>query len=376
MTDDDRLILSGDINETGAAQAVTGRELRAPAPADIEAMLTQARRFRMQGHRMQAIQCCQEWIAVHTPQPRVLALLGQLFREEDRHPEALRCIQLAIAADPANTAYQDQYDELIDLVFRGTTPTAPARPRVAAPAKGARTRVAALVAPLPTHRFLKTGAVAAAFLVSLVGLSFAFTARDGERVEAPRRASHARPVAVYTAQPAAETAPSSAVAVPSPATVPPHSVPSPPPSIAPAPRGILTIPNVVGMPALKAEGELTALGLLVITKAAQDPAQPVQVVLACDPKPGTQLARGAIVKIDVNQAVANAAQQAAAGIEVPACEGRDGREVVRELTRLGLTPKVSTEASRLQPAGYVLRTYPAAGERLSVGGELVLMLAR
>jgi beta-lactam-binding protein with PASTA domain len=130
------------------------------------------------------------------------------------------------------------------------------------------------------------------------------------------------------------------------------------------------------MPALKAEGELTALGLLVITKAAQDPAQPVQVVLACDPKPGTQLARGAIVKIDVNQAVANAAQQAAAGIEVPACEGRDGREVVRELTRLGLTPKVSTEASRLQPAGYVLRTYPAAGERLSVGGELVLMLAR
>ena len=120
------------------------------------------------------------------------------------------------------------------------------------------------------------------------------------------------------------------------------------------------------------------LNLNITITQKHDPSKPDHLVLASDPKPGTDVAAGDTVKLVVNSLAAPAEQTAASNdglVPVPDYAGRNSTDTMNELEQLGFAASYSTVTSHLQSPGYVVKTDPSAGSRLPRGSAVKVIIA-
>jgi len=139
------------------------------------------------------------------------------------------------------------------------------------------------------------------------------------------------------------------------------------------------LPDVIGMVDDKAKMALKnlKLGLEITITQKSDPDQSEHQVLACDPKPGTLLTAGDTVHLIVNihTASVETPEPDHGLVSVPDYAGRSGKEAIKELEKLGFAVSDSTEKTRLQSPGYVIKTDPSAGAKLPHGSTIKVIIA-
>ncbi|OPZ87038.1 MAG: Serine/threonine-protein kinase PK-1 [bacterium ADurb.Bin429] len=145
----------------------------------------------------------------------------------------------------------------------------------------------------------------------------------------------------------------------------------------PAVASKVQVPDVVEMSEAKARQKLSALGLEVEMKAGE-PAAHAGIVQAMKPKAESLVDKGAVVVLTVStaQAPTAAVTPASTLITVKDYAGTLGTDAVKDLRRSGLAATWSYETTKIQPAGYVVRTNPPAGSQLPYGSQVTVVLAK
>lgn len=136
----------------------------------------------------------------------------------------------------------------------------------------------------------------------------------------------------------------------------------------------VAVPDVIDVLDSKAKTLVEDAGLKVVIATDADASKPDHMIIACDPKPGTQVERGSTVRLTVNTPPARTTEQKTVTVEN--YYGRTSQDAINDLRQRGLSPTWTTEPSRLQPSGYVIRTEPAAGARIPLGGSITVVIAK
>ncbi|MEV0233679.1 PASTA domain-containing protein [Nonomuraea sp. NPDC050786] len=167
-------------------------------------------------------------------------------------------------------------------------------------------------------------------------------------------------------------------------SVPPHSEPvktrspagrsSPPapektqerkPTADPPVAQSVPVPPLTGMDRSAAAKALKRAGLVLGTVTQLDSPQKIGQVLGAEPAPGTAVAKGSTVSLQVS-----------AGLPVPAVTGLQLKAAEARLTGAGLAVGAVTRSCTDQPDGQVLSTQPKAGSRVTGGTPVALTVAR
>jgi serine/threonine-protein kinase len=130
------------------------------------------------------------------------------------------------------------------------------------------------------------------------------------------------------------------------------------------------MPSLVGQEQSTAQQLLNDADLVATVTQAYDDALAAGLVAATDPAPDARLLRGSTVALTVSTGRPTV-PAVAPGTAVAAAE-----QAVRDA---GLTPVRATDADQFSatvPAGAVVRTDPAAGAALPIGGPVTLVLSR
>ena len=143
------------------------------------------------------------------------------------------------------------------------------------------------------------------------------------------------------------------------------------------------MPDIEGMVDEKAKTTLKNLNLnLDITVTQQsDPSQPDRIVLACEPKTGSEISTGAVVHLTVNSIAGLATPSTQAvpsddgSVQVPDYTGHGYMDAMSDLDRLGFVASYSTVRSHAQTPGHVVDTEPAAGSKLPRGSTVKVIFA-
>jgi beta-lactam-binding protein with PASTA domain len=170
----------------------------------------------------------------------------------------------------------------------------------------------------------------------------------------------------------------------------PKTAPQPPPTgnqhtSTPDPRPVppspaatkITLPDVVEMSEAKARQKLAALGLDVEVKPGE-PAAQAGTVQAMKPKPESAVEKGAVVVLTVSTKETAPAPLPATDtlITLKDYTGTLGTDAVKDLRKAGIVVAWSYEKTRIQPAGYVVKTIPPASSQLLAGSQVMLVLAK
>jgi beta-lactam-binding protein with PASTA domain/predicted Ser/Thr protein kinase len=126
------------------------------------------------------------------------------------------------------------------------------------------------------------------------------------------------------------------------------------------------VPGVIGSQVQEAEQQLRAAGFEVKLEADPLSAEPAGQVTRQNPEPGTLLAAGETVTLTVS---------APEEKEIPNLEGQDPVAAASTLTRLGFNVERKDESSDTIAEGKVIRTDPAAGQRLRVNETITLFVS-
>jgi len=163
--------------------------------------------------------------------------------------------------------------------------------------------------------------------------------------------------------------------IPAPLPAPPKDPRSGPRVIAPPAARTVPVPDVVEMSEAKARQKLTALGLEVEVRPG-DPAAQAGMVQATKPKAESLVEHGAVVVLTVSTAPTPAVAPASTLVTVKDYAGTPGTDAVMDLRRAGLSAAWRYELTKIQPAGYVVRTNPPAGSPLPYGSQVTVVLAK
>jgi serine/threonine-protein kinase len=128
------------------------------------------------------------------------------------------------------------------------------------------------------------------------------------------------------------------------------------------------VPRVVGLTQQDAQDELIGQGFTVgrITQEASDSVDAGRVI-SQDPSPGQQAPKDTAVNLTVSAGKEQ--------VKIPDEKGKDQVAAANDLGRLGLQTKTKTETSCTVKEGTVIRTEPAAGETVSKGDTVTLVVA-
>ncbi len=137
----------------------------------------------------------------------------------------------------------------------------------------------------------------------------------------------------------------------------------------------VSIPNVIGLAAQIANGQLIALGLVVEQAPEPNETIPKGMVFATDPPANTKVAEGSTVKLSVSSGPPPPADGGGGGgggqeIKVPNCFGLAPGECEDQLEELGLLAQEVKEASQEVAAGKVIGTDPSAGKAAEKGSTV------
>ncbi|MEQ4718098.1 PASTA domain-containing protein [Nonomuraea sp. B19D2] len=125
------------------------------------------------------------------------------------------------------------------------------------------------------------------------------------------------------------------------------------------------VPPLTGLDRSAAAKALKQAGLVLGTVTQLDSPQKIGQVLGAEPAPGTAVARGSRVSLQVS-----------AGLPVPAVTGLQLKAAEARLTGAGLAVGTVTRSCSDQPDGQVLATQPKAGSRAAGGTPVALTVAR
>jgi beta-lactam-binding protein with PASTA domain len=127
----------------------------------------------------------------------------------------------------------------------------------------------------------------------------------------------------------------------------------------------VTLANLLGIPVTTATKRLQRDGLLWRIRRIDSP-KPAGIVAGQAPGPGTQLAKGDRVRLDVSKGPP--------AVAVPSLVGSDRQRAVAALQRLGLKANV-VEVPSKEPAGQVVAQNPKAGTRAKPGSAVRLNIS-
>ncbi|MEV4112649.1 PASTA domain-containing protein [Nonomuraea sp. NPDC049695] len=125
------------------------------------------------------------------------------------------------------------------------------------------------------------------------------------------------------------------------------------------------VPPLTGMDKSAAAKALKRAGLVLGPVTELDSPEKIGQVLAAEPAPGTAVAKGSTVSLQVS-----------AGLPVPAVTGLQLKAAESRLTGAGLAVGAVTRSCTDQPDGQVLSTQPKAGSRVTGGTPVALTVAR
>jgi serine/threonine-protein kinase len=125
---------------------------------------------------------------------------------------------------------------------------------------------------------------------------------------------------------------------------------------------------VIGLSAAEAESQLQALGLVTTTELIESSDEDRGNVVSTVPGPGTELAEGETVRLQIGAGPA--------GKPVTDVEGLTRADAVAALRRDGFRPQVQEEFSDDVEEGRVISQRPAAGEELPENGTVVIVVSR
>lgn len=127
----------------------------------------------------------------------------------------------------------------------------------------------------------------------------------------------------------------------------------------------VTLANLLGIPVTTATKRLQRDGLRWRIRQVDSP-KPAGIVAGQAPGPGTQLAKGDLVRLDVSKGPP--------AVAVPALVGQGRQRAVAALERLGLKANVVVVASN-EPAGQVVGQNPRAGAKAKPGSAVRLNIS-
>ncbi|MGV9779672.1 PASTA domain-containing protein, partial [Streptosporangium sp. NPDC003464] len=132
----------------------------------------------------------------------------------------------------------------------------------------------------------------------------------------------------------------------------------------PAAAGV-AVPALAGLDRSEALRLIEKAGLVAGALTATDSDRRIGQVLSSRPEAGTLVAKGTEVDLAVS-----------AGVTVPVLTGLRREQAEAAVTRAGLVPGGVTTRCSAGPAGQVLASTPGAGERVSSGGVVTLVVSR
>lgn len=130
----------------------------------------------------------------------------------------------------------------------------------------------------------------------------------------------------------------------------------------------MPVPDVVGMVDSFAKTKIETVGLKYTVSNIIDLTQKDDVVLSCDPAPGTPVSAGSSVKIVVNAPPKS--------IKLLNYTGITEQNALQDLKTRGMTVNEQFEPSRAFSPGYVIRTSPPTDTMVSVGGTVTVYVAK
>ena len=135
----------------------------------------------------------------------------------------------------------------------------------------------------------------------------------------------------------------------------------------PEPEVGIAVPDVRGQRVWAADRQLRPLGLVAgdITELAH-PTESPGIIIAQSPLPGQQLRSGGTVRFAVSAGAPRA--------QVPNVTGFDVARALAVLSQLGFSADQRREQSE-RPAGTVLRTVPAPGQRQRVPARVLIVVS-
>ncbi len=126
------------------------------------------------------------------------------------------------------------------------------------------------------------------------------------------------------------------------------------------------IPDVVGMPATKAERALAGKGLTLVFSEESHPDAPAGVVIRVTPAPGSRIKPGRRVELVVNRPEVR---------QVPAVNGKTLDQARALLAQAGYAVGPVAQTYDPSPAGTVLSSLPPAGTPLPAEAEVRLLVS-
>ncbi|MDP9440956.1 MAG: Stk1 family PASTA domain-containing Ser/Thr kinase [Actinomycetota bacterium] len=127
------------------------------------------------------------------------------------------------------------------------------------------------------------------------------------------------------------------------------------------------VPNLVGKEIDDARDLADALELKLQEKQVNDPKADKDEVLAQNPPPQTELAKGSTVEVTVS---AGKAQKA-----IPDVTGKDASDAANELGQAGFKTRTTREASATVATGTVIRTDPVPGTKVDEGSTVTIVVS-
>ncbi|MBW3615041.1 MAG: Stk1 family PASTA domain-containing Ser/Thr kinase [Actinobacteria bacterium] len=127
------------------------------------------------------------------------------------------------------------------------------------------------------------------------------------------------------------------------------------------------VPNLVGKEIDDARDLADALGLTLQEKQAPDAKAAKDEVVAQNPPPQTELAKGGTVEVTVSTGKSQKA--------IPDVTGKDVSDAANELGQAGFKTRATREASSTVDEGKVIRTDPAAGTKVDEGSTVTIVVS-
>jgi serine/threonine-protein kinase len=128
------------------------------------------------------------------------------------------------------------------------------------------------------------------------------------------------------------------------------------------------VPDLVGKTTAEADKVLRDLGLTASFSSEANEDKPEGEVIAQDPEPGGDpIPKGSVVKVTVSSGAGDA--------EVPDVSGQTETSAANELGRAGFATESIDEASETVAKGEVIRTEPGAGEVVSKGDTVTIVVS-
>lgn len=129
----------------------------------------------------------------------------------------------------------------------------------------------------------------------------------------------------------------------------------------------IELPDISGIPADQASGQLEALGFVVNVRYSPNEVVPRGEAFAQDPRAGAKVEQGGVIDVMVSDGPL--------GTTVPDVAGQQASDAAALMLSMGLQVTTSAVPDEQAPIGQMLRTEPAKGQRIPLDGTVTFVIS-